>query len=114
MAKQKTSKGATETASAFDPISQLQRAGFGNMVVAQAAWLESLGDIGAEVATFVAERIKEDVDTQHQILQCKDMDEVRRIQRDFLQTAVDQYQAETGKLAQMSMDAFKVKEDPLS
>ena len=114
MTKQKKSKGTTEESRTPDPLRELQRAGFGNIVGAQIAWLESLSGVSAEIAAFVAARIKEDVDTQHQILQCEDLDEVRRIQEDFLKTAVSQYQAETGKLAQMGMEAFKVKTEQSS
>ena len=109
MTRQKAPQNTTQKPRAPDPMREIQRAGFGNIVGAQIAWLESLSGISAEIAAFVATRIKEDVDTQHEILQCEDLDEVRRIQEDFLKTAVSQYQAETGKLAQMGMEAFKVK-----
>ena len=39
----------------------LKGAGFGNMVGMNTVWLETLSNMSAEVAGFVAERIKEDV-----------------------------------------------------
>lgn len=66
------------------------------------AWMEGLGDIGSEAMQFVAERIAEDVKTQHEILHCKNPAEIMAIQRRFLQTALDQYVAEGGKLMKMS------------
>lgn len=70
------------------------------------AWMEALGEMGSEVMSFVADRIKEDVKTQQQILHCDDLAELRRIQTDFLQKAIDQYTAETGKLVEMSQHVF--------
>lgn len=100
----------TETASKDDTplnaIAQLQEAGLGNMVGLGAAWFEALGDIGAEVLSFVADRVKEDVKVQHEILHCKNVEELQHVQSQFLQKAIDQYQAETGKLVEMSTKVF--------
>ena len=97
---------------AVDQISalkQLQDAGFGTVIGANAAWLENLGDIGAEVLRFFAERITEDVKTQHEIMHCTNPAELQKIQARFIQKAIDQYQTETGKLVQMSQSAFTDK-----
>ncbi|WP_299692155.1 phasin family protein [uncultured Tateyamaria sp.] len=91
-------------------ITQLQEAGLGSMVGMGTAWLEAVSDMSAEVAHFIAERIKEDVKTQHEILHCKNVADLQSIQAEFIQTAVDQYQAETGKLVEMGTKAFAPKE----
>lgn len=65
-------------------------------------WFERVTDLGSEITTFVAERIKEDVRTQHALLHCKSLAEVQHVQADFLQKAFDQYRAETGKLVEMT------------
>ena len=70
------------------------------------AWLEGMGQIGAELADFLAARISEDVKTQHEILHCKDPGELQAIQTRFMARAVEQYSAETGKLVEMSQDMF--------
>lgn len=80
----------------------LQTFGFNNMTNFGTAWVEALSDMGSEVLTFVADRIKEDVKTQHEILHCDDMAKLQKIQAQFIQTAIDQYTAETGKLITMS------------
>lgn len=71
-----------------------------------AAWIESLGKMSAEFASFVAERINEDVKAQHEMMHCHDASELQNIQGQFIQTALDQYQAETGKLVQMGISAL--------
>lgn len=70
------------------------------------AWFETLSDMGSEVMSFVADRIKEDVKTQHALLHCKDPGELQHIQGQFIQKALDQYADETGKLIEMSRKMF--------
>jgi len=66
------------------------------------AWFERVAELGSKVTSFVAERIKEDVKTQHALLHCRSLPEVQQVQAEFLQTAFDQYRAETGKLIKMT------------
>lgn len=91
---------AAPTPAAFDPFPAFKP-------LAPAAWIgtvwaERMADLGSEITTFVAERIKEDVQTQHALLYCKSLAEVQHVQAEFLQKAFDQYQAETGKLVAMT------------
>jgi hypothetical protein len=83
-----------------DPISALRP--LAPIAWMSTAWVESLADLGTEVTSFVAERIREDVKTQHAILHCKSMAELQHVQAQFVQRALDQYVAETGKLVEMS------------
>lgn len=106
MAKTPDTSTARTGDAPINAIAQLQEAGFGNMVGLSAAWLEALRDMGTEVVSFVADRIKEDVKVQHEIMRCKDVTEIQQIQSKFLQKAMDQYQAETGKLIKMGTNAF--------
>ncbi len=106
MAKESPQSPQTSAENPFAPMARLQQAGFGGWIQLNAAWLEAMGEMGAELASFISDRVKEDVKTQHQLLHCKDMDEARRIQENFVQKAVDQYQAETGKLVEMGMSVF--------
>jgi hypothetical protein len=66
------------------------------------AWMEGMAELGSEWTTFVADRIKEDVKTQHALLHCKSVTEAQQVQAAFLQKAIDQYAAETGKLIEMT------------
>ncbi|MBT8457819.1 MAG: phasin family protein [Alphaproteobacteria bacterium] len=109
MAKTETPQKTPEMGDPFAPLVDLQKAGFGGFVSLNAAWLESLGDMGAEFMSFLAERVKEDVKTQHEILHCKDISEAQKIQGDFVQKAIEQYQVETGKLMELGMSAFKTE-----
>lgn len=105
-----TSKSRTDTstghAEPLKAIAALQKAGFGNMMGMSTAWIEAVSDMNAEFIGFLAERIKEDVKTQHRILHCKNASELQQIQGEFIQTAINQYQAETGKLMELSSTAF--------
>ncbi|WP_208347964.1 phasin family protein [Pseudaestuariivita rosea] len=101
----KTSKdqndAAPSAASMMDAMADLQKVGFGSLTWMGTAWLENLGDVGSELLSFVAERVQEDVKTQHALLHCKNVEEMRHIQAQFIQKAIDQYTAETGKLVEM-------------
>lgn len=66
------------------------------------AWL----DIGSEFQDFLAERIREDVKTQHRILHCKTPAELHQIQADFLQKAIDDYATETGRMIDLGKRMF--------
>lgn len=87
-------------------MAQLQEAGLGNMVGLSTAWAEAMSDMGSEVISFVADRIKEDVKTQHEILHCKSVGDLQHIQSQFIQRVLDQYQTETGKLVEMGSQMF--------
>ena len=80
------------------------------------AWAEAFSEMSSEFIRFLSDRISEDVKTQHQILHCKDIRELQHIQAEFVQKAIDQYQAETGKLIEMSTTLFSqaVKDDQKS
>ena len=104
-------KTSTSADAPFNAITQLQEAGLGSMMGIGTAWVEAISDMNAEVAQFVAERIKDDVKTQHQILHCQNVADLQHIQAQFIKRAMDQYQAETGKLVEMGTNAFATKKD---
>lgn len=66
------------------------------------AWIETMTAMGTELASFVAERFKEDIELQQALLRCKSLADVPHVQAAFLQKALDQYQVETGKLIEMT------------
>lgn len=70
------------------------------------AWVEAMSDLGSELASFVAERIREDVKTQHEILHCKSLTEMQAVQAAFMERAYVQYTVETGKLIEKSTSLF--------
>ena len=106
MTEKQTAPKSPKDQAPLKALSELQESGFGNMLGMSTTWVEALSDMGAEVISFMAERIKEDVKTQHQILHCKNVVELQQIQSEFVQKAVEQYQAESGKLVELSSKAF--------
>jgi hypothetical protein len=96
------------------PLAQLQEAGLGSMLGMGTAWMEAFSDLGAEVANFVADRIREDVKTQHKILHCKDVAELQHIQAQFVQKAIEDYQTETGRLVEMTRNTFGSLDDDIT
>ena len=106
MTKKQTDNILADTDNPYLPFMRPQQSGFGNLMGGNAAWIESLGKMSAEFASFVAERINEDVKAQHEMMHCHDASELQKIQGQFVQTALDQYQAETDKLVQMGISAL--------
>lgn len=71
------------------------------------ALMEAVGDMNAEFIGFVADRIKEDVKTQHQMFHCKTAADLQHVQAQFIQTAMEQYQVETCKLVALGNKALE-------
>lgn len=63
---------------------------------------ETWMDIGAEVADFYANRLRENVNAQHRLLHCRNPAEFMGIEVDFAVRAFDDYHREAGRLAEMS------------
>lgn len=76
-------------------------AAFGPWGQVGAVWAEAMSGLGTEVMRFMAERVQEDVATQARLLQATSLDEVRHIQAEFVQKAIDQYTAETGRMVEI-------------
>ncbi len=107
---QKRTSGQAKPMAGFN---QAQAAQFGMLGWFGTAMIESATRAGAEFTEFLNERIKEDVKTQHALLNCRDMDRLAEIQAGFLKTAVEQYAAETGKLMNIGNAMFeKMKSTP--
>ena len=74
-------------------------AGFESLNWFNRAWVEWAGAMGVEFTRFVSDRIREDMRTQHAILNCGEPGKLQEIQKDFFDKAVADYTAETGRLA---------------
>ena len=62
--------------------------------VAVQAWL----DMGTEVARFLWDRVQHDIKTQQALIGCTSLQEIQKIQTEFLTAAQAQYAAEAGKM----------------
>lgn len=96
-------------AAGSDPISSMmqaflkaQKASPGPLSWFGNAWLEAFGEVGSELSAFIAERISEDVKTQHEMLHCKSPVELQKLQSRFVQKAIDDYTAETGRFVELN------------
>ena len=69
-----------------------------------AAWAEAMSELGGEVMRFLAERVQEDVGVQQRLLHAASLKEARHVQAEFVQKAIDQYTAETGRMVEIGGD----------
>lgn len=104
--KDDTRTDTTSADESSDAMAARRQAGVEDAMGFGAAWTAMVSDLSAEMLTFLSDRIREDLKTQHRLFHCRDAHELREIQAEFLQKAIDQYQAETGKLIEMSSTAF--------
>jgi hypothetical protein len=70
------------------------------------AVLEGMARVQKEVVDFVSTRIRQDMETQKELLRCRNFDELREVQTRFLKTAMDQYAAESKRLMQLGSEVF--------
>lgn len=73
----------------------------------QIAMIEAWADLASEWTSFLASRVRQDVDTQHAILHCRTPAELLQIQSDFYQRAIDSYRAEAGRMTVLMEEATR-------
>jgi hypothetical protein len=79
---------------------------------ASASVFTGVTEMQREIAEFVSERIRQDLETQQGLLRCRTLDEVREVQSQFYRTTLDQYSAEATKLMELSTEVFARLLDP--
>ncbi|MFX0546345.1 phasin family protein [Roseovarius sp. S1116L3] len=106
----KTEKIETPATAMTDLLKNMQTSGMQAMPGVGTNWMEAMSDLGSEMLSFTAERIRQDVQMQHDLLHAKGISEIQHIHAQFFQKAMDDYVAETAKLMQMGQ-AFAPKTD---
>lgn len=82
----------------------MQAENFERLNLLGAAFVDNIGKMNNEFLRFMGERLKEDLKTQHALMQCRDVSKMSEIQSDFLKKAFEQYASETGKMVQMGLE----------
>ena len=90
-----------------EAITSAQQETLHNIDAAGAAMLEGLTKAQTEISDFIAERIRQDVETQAEMLRCRTLDDVRDLQTRFFRTALDQYAAEASRLMKIGADTMQ-------
>lgn len=65
---------------------------------------ENVASLNTEVAQFVNRRLEEDLSLPEHLMSCRSVPEMYNVYANFFQTAMQQYQEESQKLARMSAD----------
>jgi hypothetical protein len=89
----------------IDTVTASQQEAIDTIESASQAVLDMFTQARAEISDFVAERIRQDLDTQQAFLRCRNLDEIRDVQVRFFRTALDQYGGEAAKLVRISGEA---------
>lgn len=82
-------------------IEAMQEASTKMMPALGPEWTETMNSIGTEMLTFMSERIKQDLQTQQDLLQAKGIAEIQQIHADFIKKTMEDYTSEMTKLMGM-------------
>ena len=82
----------------IDTVTAVEQEAIDTFESAGQAVIEGIGLAQQEIAEFIAERIRQDLDTQQAYLRCRSLDELREINVRFLRTALGQYGGEASRL----------------
>jgi len=94
-------------ASAQEAVASAQQETLHNIGAAGAAMLEGLTKAQTEISDFITQRIRQDVETQAEMLRCRTLDDVRDLQTRFFKTALDQYAGEASRLMKIGTDMME-------
>ena len=90
----------------IDRLSAQQQETLDRMDIAGQALLDGLTVGQREIADFVAERIRRDIETQKALMACRTLDDLRGLQADFMRNAFDQYFSEMARLLDIGRDVL--------
>jgi hypothetical protein len=68
------------------------------------AMLQGLEEARKSVSDFLADRIRQDIEVQSQLMACRTLDDLREVQTRFFRSAVDQYSAEASRMMRLGTD----------
>lgn len=88
----------------IDTVTHTQQEALQAMEVAGTTLLTGLNEMQREIADFVAKRIREDMETQQDLLRCRNLDDVRAVQTRFFRNAMEHYSTETTRLMKLGSD----------
>jgi hypothetical protein len=69
-----------------------------------AAVLEGVARAQREVTDFITTRIRQDIETQAELLGCRTLDDMRQVQTRFFRSAMDAYAAEASRLMRIGSE----------
>jgi hypothetical protein len=96
---------AAPGAEAFiETVAATQQEALEGMETAANSVFEGLTLVQREIADFVAERIRQDMEAHQELLRCRSFDDVRQVQARFFKTALGQYSAGTSRLLKLGGD----------
>jgi hypothetical protein len=71
------------------------------------AVMDGLTKMQQDVADFVSKRIRHDLETQQELLSCRNFDDLQKVQTRFFRTAMEHYSDETKRLMHLSSEVVR-------
>lgn len=70
-------------------------------------WAETMTEMSSEVLNFLSRRLHEDAETHRKLMECTDLESFTHVQAEFVQGAIEDYAAETGRLVEIGTGVLK-------
>lgn len=90
----------------IDTVTNGQQQALETVESASAAIVSSLTVVQRELSDFIAARIRQDMDTQRELMRCKSFADMQVLQSRYVRTAVDQYAAEATRLVRLGSETM--------
>lgn len=94
-------KGGIFALPLIEMLRRMQEIEFPRMPATGLGFMATYSDMGTQTLTFMSERIRQGVKTQQDLMNAKGLAEVRHIQMQFFQRALDDYTNQMVKLAEL-------------
>jgi hypothetical protein len=69
--------------------------------------MDGMTKMQEEIASFVSKRIAHNLETQQEMLGCRNFDELQEVQTRFFRTAMNDYSAETKRLMRLGPEVVQ-------
>lgn len=103
----KSTGAAKASENAFVNVSANQQEAMDGFMEMSQAIFNGLVEYNKELTNFIAGRVVTDLELQQRLFDCKSVEDVTKLQGEFVETAMSQYSEEAQKLAKMGADVIK-------
>ncbi len=82
----------------IDKLTASQQDAIETATASGAALFDGLGRVQRQIAAFVSDRVRQDMETHRAFLSCRSLEDVQEVQRRFIRSTMEQYAVETTRL----------------
>lgn len=103
----------TSSVSAYRDIAEFSRGDFDAVMQSNARLMRGMQEMGWEMANFTQESLRLGLRAANELMSCRTMDDMVKVQRDYTKQSVDAFLNESAKLLEMSSSAAGEAVNPI-